>query len=77
MVHRISGQRQALLEIFGSGYPIVYALSDFQDKIPNTGYTRVTVLLSEVKVEYVRTYLPEDEGPGKMSGASVYSYSIK
>jgi regulator of protease activity HflC (stomatin/prohibitin superfamily) len=30
MVHRISGQRQALLEVLGSGYQIVYALSDFQ-----------------------------------------------
>ncbi len=31
MVHRISCQRQAALEVLGSGYHIVYALSDFQD----------------------------------------------
>ncbi|MBU1566256.1 MAG: hypothetical protein KJ630_11615, partial [Proteobacteria bacterium] len=33
MVHRISGQRQAALEVLGSGYQIVYALSDFQEII--------------------------------------------
>jgi hypothetical protein len=31
MVHRISGQRQAVLEVLGSRHQIVYALSDFQD----------------------------------------------
>ena len=31
MVHRISGQRQAALEVLGSGHQLVYALSDFQD----------------------------------------------
>ena len=30
MVHRISGQRQALFEILGSGHQIVCALYDFQ-----------------------------------------------
>jgi hypothetical protein len=30
MVHRISGQRQTVLEVLGSGYRIVYALADFQ-----------------------------------------------
>lgn len=30
MVLRISGQRQALLEILRSGHQIVYDLSDFQ-----------------------------------------------
>jgi hypothetical protein len=46
------------------------------DKFPNTGYTRVTVSPASVKVEYVRTYLPGDEGAGKISGSSVFSYSI-
>ena len=45
-------------------------------KLPNTGYTRVTVSPSTVKVDYVRTYLPKDEGPGKTSGAVAFSYSI-
>jgi hypothetical protein len=47
------------------------------DKLPNTGYTRVTVSPAAVKVDYVRTYLPVDEGPGKTSGATAFSYSIQ
>ena len=44
------------------------------DKFPNTGYTRVTVSPSAVKVDYVRTWLPKDEGTGKISGATAFSY---
>ena len=47
------------------------------DKFPNSGYTRVRVASTGVKVEYVRTYLPKDEGPGKTSGAVAFSYSIQ
>ena len=46
------------------------------DKFPNTGYTRVSVAPSSVRVEYVRTYLPKDEGPGKVNGSTVFSYTI-
>ncbi len=46
------------------------------DKFPNTGYTRVSVAPTGVKVEYVRTYLPQDEGPGKTSGVPVFSYTL-
>ena len=46
------------------------------DKFPNTGYTKVSVSPSAVKVDYIRTYLPTDEGSDKISGASVFSYSI-
>lgn len=46
------------------------------DKLPNTGYTRVTVAPTGVKVDYVRTYLPKDEGVGKVSGDTVYSYTV-
>ena len=46
------------------------------DKLPNTGYTRVTVSPSSVKVDYVRTYLPADEGQGKVSGSVAFSYSL-
>ena len=46
------------------------------DKFPNTGYTRVTVGASKVKIDYVRTWLSGDEGPGKVSGSTVFSYSI-
>jgi len=34
------------------------------DRFPDSGYTRVTVAPTGVKVEYVRTYLPADERPG-------------
>ncbi len=47
------------------------------DKLPNSGYARVSVSPSEVKVEYVRMYLPSDEGPGRVSGTVAYSYTIK
>ena len=46
------------------------------ETVPNTGYARVTVSPANVKVEYVRTYLPADEGPGKKSGTVAYSYLL-
>lgn len=46
------------------------------DKFPNSGYTRVTVSPTGVKVEYVRTYLSADVGPGKTNGSVTFSYSI-
>ncbi len=46
------------------------------DKFPNTGYTRVTVSPATVKVDYVRTWLPTDEGPGKINGQTEFSYSV-
>lgn len=52
-------------EAYGSG-----------DKLPNTGYTRVTVSPAGVKVEYVRTYLPADEAGGRVSGTVAFSYTI-
>jgi hypothetical protein len=46
------------------------------DKFPNTGYTRVSVSPSQVKVDYVRTYLQKDEGPGKVHGEVAFSYTL-
>lgn len=46
------------------------------ERFPSTGYTRVRVEPTGVKVEYVRTYLPKDEGPGKVNGTPVFSYTI-
>jgi hypothetical protein len=46
------------------------------DKFANTGYTRVNVSPSQVKVEYVRTYLQKDEGPGKVHGEVAFSYTL-
>jgi PKD repeat protein len=48
------------------------------DKFPNTGYTRVGVSPDGVRVDYVRTYLPDDESAvgGKVNGATAFSYWI-
>ena len=46
------------------------------ERFPSTGYTRVRVSPTGVKVEYIRTYLPKDEGPGKVNGTPVFSYTI-
>lgn len=46
------------------------------DKLPNTGYARISVGPAAVKVDYVRTYLPADEMGGKVSGSVAYSYAI-
>ncbi len=43
---------------------------------PAAGYARVTVNPTYVKIDYVRTYLPADEGPGRVNGATVYSYML-
>lgn len=44
------------------------------DVLPNAGHLRVTVSPSEVKVDYVRAFLPSDEGEGKKNGAVAHSY---
>jgi len=46
------------------------------DKFPNTGYTRVMVSPTGVKVDYVLTYLPADEGAGKTNGSVAFTYTI-
>jgi hypothetical protein len=46
------------------------------ERFPNTGYTRVNVTPTGVKVEYVRTWLPKDEGVGKVSGTVAFGYSL-
>jgi len=46
------------------------------DKFPNAGYARVTVGPAGVKVEYVRSWLPQDELPGKTTGTVAFSYTI-
>ena len=46
------------------------------DKFPNTGYTRVNVAPFKVTVDYVRTWLPADEGSGRISGSTVFSYTL-
>jgi len=46
------------------------------DKFPNTGYSRVTVSPANVKVEYVRTWLPADQSATQVSGSVAFSYTI-
>ena len=46
------------------------------EKLPNSGYARVTVSPEAVKVEYVRTWLPADEGAGRLSGSVAASYTV-
>ncbi|MFZ1039794.1 MAG: metallophosphoesterase family protein [Anaerolineales bacterium] len=46
------------------------------DKLSNTGYVRVNVSPANVKVEYVRTYLPQDEVNGHKTGEVAYSYTV-
>jgi uncharacterized protein (TIGR03437 family) len=47
------------------------------DVFPNAGYTKVTVSPSNVKVEYVREWLPQDEKPpSQVSGTVQFAYTI-
>ena len=46
------------------------------DKFGNSGYTRVTVGPTGVKVEYVLTYLPADQSATKVNGTVAFSYSL-
>lgn len=46
------------------------------DRRPNTGYTRVSVAPEGVRVEYVRTWLPQDERPDQVSGSVAFSYTL-
>ena len=45
-------------------------------KTNNSGYVRVTVSPADVQVDYVRTFLPPDEGLGKTNGMVDYSYTL-
>ncbi len=46
------------------------------DLVPCSGYVRVSVSKSSVLVEYVRTFLPEDETTEQINGKVCYSYTI-
>ena len=47
------------------------------DILPSSGYARVAVTPDAVQVEYVRTYLPADEGPERVSGAVAFRYTVR
>jgi len=46
------------------------------DLVPCSGYVRVSVCESSVLVEYVWTFLPEDETHEQINGKVYYSYTI-
>lgn len=46
------------------------------DKLPGSGRVRVSVSSDNVKVEYVRSYLPGDETGDHKNGEVAYSYSL-
>jgi hypothetical protein len=46
-------------------------------KLPNSGYVRVTVSPDQVKVDYIRSYLPKDETDQHKAGEAAYSYTVK
>jgi hypothetical protein len=47
------------------------------DILPNSGHLRVTVSPDNVRVDYVRSYLPKDETSAQKNGQLAFSYSIK
>lgn len=46
-------------------------------KLPNSGHLRVTVSPENVKVEYVRSFLPKDETAQAKTGDIAHSYTVK
>ena len=45
-------------------------------QLPNSGYLRLNVSPETVKVEYVRTVLPQDEQDGNRHGEIAYTYNV-
>ena len=45
-------------------------------KTNNSGYVRLNVSATQVRVDYVRTYLPTEQGPGKTNGMVDYSFTL-
>ena len=46
-------------------------------KLPNAGHLRVTVSPEQVKVDYVRCFLPKDETEQQKNGQVAFSYAIQ
>ena len=47
------------------------------DKLPNSGYVRVSVSPAGVTVEYIRSFLPQDEKEGQTDGQIAFSYTVQ
>ena len=54
-------------------FPDAYA----GDILPGGGHLRVSVTPDNVKVDYIRSYLPKDETPAHKQGEVAYSYAVK
>jgi len=46
------------------------------DKLPGSGYVRVTVAPTKTTVDYIRQYLPKDETAEHKNGEIAFSYSV-
>jgi hypothetical protein len=47
------------------------------DILPNSGHLLITVAPDQVKVDYIRSFLPKDESNGQKNGEVAYSYATK
>ena len=47
------------------------------DILENSGYLNVTVSAENVRVDYIRSYLPKDETDGRRHGSVDYSYTVE
>ena len=47
------------------------------DSLDNSGYLEVTVSPQDLKVDYIRSWLPQDEVDGRRQGEVAYSYSVE
>ena len=47
------------------------------DVLPNSGHLRVTVSPEQVRVDYVRSFLPADEADGRRNGEVAFSYTVR
>jgi hypothetical protein len=46
------------------------------DVLPNSGYLRVTVSPSDVKVDYIRSWMAADETASRKNGETAFSYTV-
>lgn len=46
------------------------------DVLPSSGHLRVTVSSAQVKIDYVRAYLPQDENAQRKNGKVDFTYTL-
>lgn len=47
------------------------------DALDNSGYLNVTVSSERLEVDYIRSWLPQDETDGRRHGEVAYSYTVE